>query len=42
MSKYMNLIGLNAKKASLKKIKTETKNKILKRYSSLLVKEEFN
>jgi glutamate-5-semialdehyde dehydrogenase len=40
MSKYMNLIGLNAKKASLKKIKTETKNKILKRYSSLLVKEK--
>jgi glutamate-5-semialdehyde dehydrogenase len=40
MNKYMNLIGLNAKKASLKKIKTETKNKILKRYSSLLVKEK--
>ena len=40
MSKYMNLIGLNARKASLKKIKTETKNKILKKYSSLLVKEK--
>ena len=39
MSQYMNLIGQNAKKASLKKIDTKTKNKILKRYSSLLDKE---
>ena len=40
MNQYMNLIGLNARKATLKKIKTETKNKILKRYSSLLDKEK--
>ena len=32
----MNLIGQNAKKASLEKINTKTKNKILKRYASLL------
>ena len=36
MSQYMSLIGKNAKKASLEKINTKTKNKILKRYASLL------
>ncbi len=32
MSKYMRLIGQNARKASLDKINSKTKNKILKRY----------
>jgi len=36
MSKYMRLIGQNAKKASLDKINSKTKNKILKRYAFLL------
>ena len=39
MSRYMNLIGQNAKKASLEKINTTVKNKILKRYALLLDKE---
>ena len=39
MSKYMRLIGQNAKKASLEKINTKVKNKILKKYVSLLDKE---
>ena len=39
MSKYINLIGQNARKASLEKINTKIKNKILKRYASLLDKE---
>ena len=40
MSQYMKLIGQNARKASLKKINTKVKNKILKRYASLLDKEK--
>ena len=36
----MNLIGQNAKKALLEKINTKVKNKILKRYASLLDKEK--
>ena len=36
----MNLIGQNARKASFKKIKTKVKNKVLKRYASLLDKEK--
>ena len=40
MSRYMNLIGQNAKKASLEKVSTEIKNKILKRYASLLNKNK--
>ena len=36
----MNLIGQNAKKASLEKINTKVKNKILKRYASLLDREK--
>ncbi len=39
MNQYMNLIGQNAKKASLEKINTKVKNKILNRYASLLDKE---
>jgi glutamate-5-semialdehyde dehydrogenase len=36
----MNLMGLNARKAFLTKINTKVKNKILKRYASLLNKEK--
>ncbi len=36
----MNLIGQNAKKASFKKINIKVKNKILRRYASLLDKEK--
>jgi glutamate-5-semialdehyde dehydrogenase len=39
MIQYMNLIGRNAKKASIEKINTTIKNKILKRYALLLDKE---
>jgi glutamate-5-semialdehyde dehydrogenase len=39
MSQYMNLIGQNAQKASLEKVNTSLKNKILKRYALLLDKE---
>jgi glutamate-5-semialdehyde dehydrogenase len=42
MSQYMNLIGQKAKKASLEKINTKIKNKILKRYASLLDKERIS
>ena len=40
MIQNMNLIGQNARKASLEKINTKLKNKILKRYASLLNKEK--
>ena len=40
MIRYMNLIGQNAKKASLEKVNTSVKNKILKRYALLLDKEK--
>ena len=40
MSKYMNLLGQNAKKASLKKINTKIKNNVLKKYALLLDKEK--
>ena len=40
MSRYMNLLGQNAKKASLEKVNTSVKNKILKRYALLLDKEK--
>ena len=36
----MNLIGRNAKKASLEKINTKIKNKVLKKYASLLNQQE--
>jgi len=39
MTRYMNLIGKNAKKASLERINSILKNKILKRYALLLDKE---
>jgi glutamate-5-semialdehyde dehydrogenase len=39
MNRYMHLIGENAKKASLEKINSTLKNKILKRYALLLDKE---
>ena len=39
MIQYMNLIGQKAKKASLKKTNTKIKNKVLKRYASLLDRE---
>ena len=40
MSHYMNLIGKNARKASVEKINTKIKNKILKKYASLIDKEK--
>ena len=40
MSKYMNLIGENAKKAIFNKIDTNTKNKVLKKYILLIEKEK--
>jgi len=40
MIQYMNLMGKNARKASLKKINTIVKNKILKRYAALLDNEK--
>ena len=40
MSQYMKLIGKNSKKAFLKKISSKIKNKVLKRYASLLDKEK--
>ena len=40
MSRYMSLIGQNARKASLDKVNSKTKNKILKRYAFLLDKEK--
>ena len=40
MSRYMSLIGQNARKASLDKINSKTKNKILKRYAFLLGQEK--
>jgi len=40
MSQYMNLIGQNARKASIEKINTRIKNKVLKRYALLLDKEK--
>jgi len=36
MTQIMNLIGQKAKKASFEKINTKIKNKVLKRYASLL------
>jgi len=40
MSQYMSLIGQKARKASLKKINTKIKNKVLKKYALLLDKEK--
>jgi glutamate-5-semialdehyde dehydrogenase len=40
MNKYMNLIGIKARKASAKKINTAIKNKVLNNYADLLAKEK--
>jgi glutamate-5-semialdehyde dehydrogenase len=40
MNKYMNLIGIKARKASARKINTKIKNKVLNNYADLLVKEK--
>jgi len=40
MNQYMSLIGQKSRKASLKKINTKIKNKILKRYALLLEEEK--
>ena len=40
MSKYMSLIGQNARKASLDKVNSKTKNKVLKKYASLLQRKK--
>ena len=40
MKKYINVIGQNAKKASLKKINKKLKNRVLKRYLLLINKEK--
>ena len=40
MSQYMNLIGLKARKASLERVSTKTKNKVLNEYASSLAKEK--
>ena len=42
MSKYMNIIGKNAKKAIVNKITTKVKNKVLKKYVFLIEKEKKN
>ena len=40
MNKYMNLIGIRARKASTYKINTKTKNQVLNDYAKLLDKEK--
>ena len=40
MNKYINLIGINARKASRNKINTKIKNKVLVSYAKLLAKEK--
>ena len=40
MSKYMNIIGKNAKKAIVNKITTKVKNKVLKKFVFLIEKEK--
>ena len=40
MNQYMDLIGKNARKASLGKINTKIKNKVLKKYVLLIDKEK--
>ena len=40
MNEYMNLIGQNARKASLEIINNKIKNKVLKKYISLLDNEK--
>ena len=40
MNQYMNLIGKNARRASLSKINTNVKNKVLKKYALLIDREK--
>ena len=40
MNQYMDLIGKNARKASLGKINTKIKNKVLKKYVLLIDKKK--
>tara|TARA_B100001057_G_scaffold367354_1_gene370721 strand:- start:512 stop:1762 length:1251 start_codon:yes stop_codon:yes gene_type:complete len=40
MIKYMNLVGIRARKASVNKISTQKKNKVLRDYAELLRKEK--
>ncbi len=40
MIKYMNLVGIRARKASVSKISTQKKNKVLRDYAELLRKEK--
>ena len=40
MIKYMNLIGIRARKASEKKITTKMKNKVLNHYAKLIIQEK--
>ena len=40
MNKFMNLIGIKARKASEIKITTKIKNKVLSKYALLLDKEK--
>ena len=40
MSRFMNLIGIKARKASDKKINTKTKNKVLRDYAILITKKK--
>ena len=40
MNRYMNLIGIKARKASEGKINTNTKNKVLMFYAQLLDREK--
>ncbi|WP_435085709.1 glutamate-5-semialdehyde dehydrogenase [Candidatus Pelagibacter bacterium nBUS_33] len=40
MKKFMNLVGIKSRKASAKKITTNTKNKVLNKYAQLLDKEK--
>ena len=42
MSQYMQLIGKNSRKAFLKKLSSKIKNRVLKRYASLLDKEKIS
>ena len=42
MNKYLNSIGQKAKKASLNKINSKTKNKVLNKFVNLIEKEKKN
>ena len=40
MNRFMNLVGIKSRKASLKKIATNIKNKVLNKYAQLLDEEK--